>query len=113
MGHKEVLCKVPYFAALLDGEWEDCKSPQVSLPCSVEEFGLLVQRLYTGDALGTRALPVKDCASAVRLAAAAGMLLIDENVPELSDLLAEHVKDPQDVELVDVAMPSLPNTFQL
>jgi len=109
--HKVVLRGVPYFAALLDSGWRDAASPEVQLPCSAAEFGLLLKRLYTENPLGSAGLPVDDCAAALRLAAAAAMLLIDDRLPELPALLRALVRTPEDTAAAVAARDALPNAL--
>ncbi|CAE8692582.1 unnamed protein product [Polarella glacialis] len=111
--HNHVLRQIPYFAALLEGQWQDAGAPKVNLPCSIEEFSLLLRRFYMGEPLGSAALPVDSCSSAIRLAAAAAMLLIDGSLPELSDILLASVKTAEDVKLSMAALGALPETLAL
>jgi len=105
--HPNVFCRLPYFTAELDVAWSDTACPQLKLPCSVSEFALLIQRLSTGH-LGSNALPVLDCASALRLAVAAGILSIDDVLPELSGLLRVSIACADDVAVVLKAAHALP-----
>uniref|UniRef100_A0A7S1A4J6 BTB domain-containing protein n=1 Tax=Noctiluca scintillans TaxID=2966 RepID=A0A7S1A4J6_NOCSC len=104
--HRSVLRQVPYFAALLEGDWLDSETPSVNLPCQSDEFGLILKRLYTGVPLGIH----RDiqCESALRLAEAAVMLLVDDQLPELADLICESTVSPQHVALVEHAARTLP-----
>mmetsp|Transcript_50478 Transcript_50478/g.135006 ORF Transcript_50478/g.135006 Transcript_50478/m.135006 type:complete len:528 (-) Transcript_50478:30-1613(-) len=106
--HLAVLRQVPFFAALVDGTWRDAAAPSADLPCSVAEFALLLQRLYTGEPLGTPALPVDDLASGLRLAAAADMLIMDQQLPELPSLLRASIAGTADIEAAREAAGKLP-----
>merc|ERR1719336_3226945 len=82
--HLGVLKGIPFFADMLEssGAWKNT-SLKIDLPCTGAELGLLLLRKYTGRALGTSGLPVESCSSALRLAAAAALLQIDDELPEL------------------------------
>ena len=109
--HRHVLRTIPYFAALLDGEWNDSRAPEVDLPCRADELVLLVKRLYTNELLGGCALPVPTCASALRLAGAAAMLLIEEQLPELPELLRRSITSKEDAQLAMEAVGALPDSL--
>eukprot|EP00928_Gymnodinium_smaydae_P049623 TRINITY_DN33321_c0_g1_i1.p1 TRINITY_DN33321_c0_g1~~TRINITY_DN33321_c0_g1_i1.p1 ORF type:complete len:495 (-),score=46.80 TRINITY_DN33321_c0_g1_i1:198-1502(-) len=109
--HLYVLRKIPFFAALLDGTWRDKETPHVQLPCSVCEFILLLKRLYTGELLGSPALPVPSCEVALRLGAAAAMLLIEDCLPELPGILRTSIKTAGDAELAEHAAGALPDSL--
>ena len=109
--HRSVLFSVPYFSTLLDGCWPDAENPEVELPCSPDEFGLLLGRLYAGERLGSLALPVTSCGAALRISAAAAMLLIDDKLPELPNVLRASVRTPEDVQLAVQARAVLPGAL--
>jgi len=109
--HGQVLRRIPYFSAFLEGEWQDHDMPQVDLPCSSQEFGLLVRRLYTGEILGSSKLPIESCASAIRVAAAAGMLLIDQELHELQSVLITSVRSTEDMDSVQAAKATFPESL--
>lgn len=109
--HASVLRKIPYFEGLLRGTWRDSANPQVDLPCSTSEFCLLLQRIYTGEVLGTPALPVKDGATAVRLAVSAARLLIDTSIPELPTVLRGSIVTDEDCKLALAAASALPGSL--
>lgn len=109
--HRHVLQKISLFAEMLDGSWIDAQAPTVNLPCSVNEFSLILRRMYTGEPFGSSALPVPDCPSALRLGAAAAMLLIDDQLPELQHVLRATIVTTEDVELARQAAGALPGTL--
>ncbi|CAE8712656.1 unnamed protein product [Polarella glacialis] len=108
--HQHILEGIPFFAALPRGDWSDAAAPAVELPCSAEEFALLLQRLYTGQVLGSPELPVSGCAAALRLSAAAAMLLIDEKLPELQVMVRGSIFTPGDADMAVAAAAALPPT---
>ncbi|CAE8619927.1 unnamed protein product [Polarella glacialis] len=108
--HQHILEGIPFFAALLSGDWSDAAAPAVELPCSAEEFALLLQRLYTGQVLGSPELPVSGCAAALRLSAAAAMLLIDEKLPELQNMVRGSILTHRDADMAVAAAAALPPT---
>lgn len=106
--HRHVLRTIPFFGALLDGEWNDAHAPEVNLPCSADEFSLLVRCMYTGEPIGGRSSPLPTCASALRIAAAAAILLIEDRVPQLPELLWASIMTKEDALLAVKALGVLP-----
>lgn len=109
--HRGILESLPYFERLMQGEWRDAAAPEVELPCSATEFGLLLQRLYTGETLGSPGVPIKDFASALRIAEAAAMLLVEDRLPELPALLRALVLTPEDGAAAAAAAEMLPGVL--
>lgn len=111
--HRHVLNKIPFFAALIDGTWSDSEAPRVDLPCTVDEFMMILQGLYTGQMLGSQALSVPTFDAALRLGAAVGMLLIDDLFPELLHVLRSTILTKEDVQLAQGALAALPPSLCL
>eukprot|EP00450_Noctiluca_scintillans_P016592 CAMPEP_0194534536 /NCGR_PEP_ID=MMETSP0253-20130528/72760_1 /TAXON_ID=2966 /ORGANISM="Noctiluca scintillans" /LENGTH=508 /DNA_ID=CAMNT_0039380207 /DNA_START=26 /DNA_END=1552 /DNA_ORIENTATION=+ len=109
--HEAVLRRMPYFTAFFDGASRVSTALQVDLPCSPAEFGMLLERFYTGRALGTSGLPIADCCTALRLAAAASLLLVVDQLPELSGLLRASVVTREDLQTALAASGALPGEF--